>query len=179
MVEHRSVLRHDRMICFDDGADRFHMRAAGIALREGRVLVQRALNDQHWALPGGRMEQGETSAETVLREMQEELLQTVEVGPLAFLVESFFGDDNDFYGQGGRTFHEIGFYHSMVVPEAFPFSTQGICHRIVDGGNEVEFAWLPADEATLIEAPFYPIPLRPLLATPPTALRHLVDNERI
>ncbi|MGV3491152.1 MAG: NUDIX hydrolase [Devosia sp.] len=173
-----SIIRHARMICFDDGPDRFQMRAAGIALREGRVLLQRSLNDQHWALPGGRMEQGESSSETVLREMQEELFQTVEVGPLAFLVESFFGDDYSIYGEGGRSFHEIGFYHRMVVPDAFPFSTDGVCHRIVDGAAEVEFAWLPADEAALAAAPFYPIPLRPLIAAPASALVHIVDRER-
>lgn len=164
-----STVRHGRMICFDDGPDRFQMRAAGIALRDGHVLLQRGSGDAHWALPGGRMEQGETSAETLQREMQEELLQVVEVSPLAFLVESFFGDAE-------RRFHEIGFFHRMVVPSAFPFRLDGICHRINDG-VEVEFAWLPADEASLTLAPFYPAPLRPLIGTLQAGLVHLVDHE--
>jgi 8-oxo-dGTP pyrophosphatase MutT (NUDIX family) len=170
MVERRAVQRHGRMICFDDDAERFHMRAAGIALREGHVLVQRALGDISWTLPGGRMEQGETSAETLLREMQEELLQTVTVGPLTFLLESFFG-------VGERHFQEVGFYHSIAVPTAFPFSTDGVCHRIRDGDADVEFAWLPADEASLTAAPFRPVALRPLLAGPQPGLVHIVDRE--
>jgi 8-oxo-dGTP pyrophosphatase MutT (NUDIX family) len=164
-----SVIRHGRMICFDDDTERFHMRAAGIALREGYVLLQRAAIDDYWVLPGGRMEQGETSAETLLREMQEELLQPVEVGPLALLLESFFAFD-------GRGFHEIGFYHPMVVPDAFPFKTDGVCHHIHDGGTDIDFAWLPADHESLARAPFYPAPLRPLQAQPPSSLRHIVDR---
>jgi ADP-ribose pyrophosphatase YjhB (NUDIX family) len=169
MVERRAVDRHDRMICFDDGAERFHMRAAGIAIREGRVLLQRAEGDGYWILPGGRMEQGETSAETVLREMQEELQQNVKVGQLAFVLESFFAE-------GERSFHEIGFYHPMTVPDAFPLVTDGICRRIHDGGLDIDFAWLPADEMSLVAAPFYPVPLRPLLAGPRAGPLHIVDR---
>ena len=165
-----SLRRHGRMICFDDGGDRFTMRAAGIALHDGHVLVQRALHDTHWALPGGRMEQGETSGEALLREMQEELLQVVEVGPLGFVVESFFPHQ-------GRQFHEVGLFHRMVVPDAFPRLLNTVCHTIEDGGVSVEFAWLPADPTSLAAAQVNPAPLRPHLAAAPAGVMHLVNRE--
>ncbi len=68
-VERRPVQRHNRMICFDDGADRFQMRAAGIALEDGHLLIHRATHEDYWTLPGGRMEQGETSADALAREI--------------------------------------------------------------------------------------------------------------
>jgi 8-oxo-dGTP pyrophosphatase MutT (NUDIX family) len=165
-----SLIRHQRMVCFDDDTSRFQMRAAGIALRDGHVLLQSADGDSHWALPGGRIEQGESSGETLLREMEEELLQRVAVQPLAYIVESFFVD-------GGRNFHEIGFYHPMTVPDSFPFLRGDVCHRIRDGANDVAFAWLPADEATLAAAPFMPAPLRPLLSRPAAGLIHILDRQ--
>ena len=58
MVERRPVQRHDRMVCFDDATDRFQMRAAAIALRNGRVLVQNLVGVANCFLPGGRIEQG-------------------------------------------------------------------------------------------------------------------------
>jgi 8-oxo-dGTP pyrophosphatase MutT (NUDIX family) len=166
-----ALIRHHRMICFDDADTRFQMRAAGIALRDGRVLLQHASIDDSWALPGGRIEQGESSGQTLLREMQEELLAAVEVGPLAFIVESFFANT-------GRSFHEVGFYHRMTVPDSFPCpDDDSICHRIHDGGVDVEFKWLPVEPAVLAAAPFVPIPLIPFIGASPATPIHIVDRE--
>ncbi len=166
----RSLARHQRMVCFDDGLDRFQMRAAGIALREGHVLVHRAVHEAFWSLPGGRVEQGEASTETLFREMQEELLVDVEVGPLAFVLESFFPNI-------GQQFHEIGFYHRMTVPESFPFAPDGVvCHTIFDAVM-LEFRWVRASESALGEAAFHPARLRPFIASPQTGTMHIIDRD--
>ena len=167
-VERRAVQRHNQMICFDDGVDRFQMRAAGIAVEDGHVLIHRATHESFWTLPGGRIEQGETSTATMLREMREELLVEVEIGPLAILVESFFLDI-------GQQFHEIGFYHRMRVSPGFSRLRGGICHTIVDG-VALEFRWVPADVASLSEWNFFPKSLRPHIAAPGPMI-HIIDRE--
>lgn len=167
-VERRPVLRHNQMVCFDDGADRFQMRAAGIAFEDGHVLIHRALHEDFWTLPGGRIEQGETSTATMLREMREELLVEVEIGPLAILVESFFTDI-------GQQFHEIGFYHAMRLPSGFSRLRGDICHTIVDG-VPLEYRWVPADVASLAGWSVFPKPLRPHIAAPGPLL-HIIDRE--
>jgi mutator protein MutT len=59
----------------------------GVLLVEGKALLVR--NDRNeWELPGGRLEIGETHAQTLAREFKEEL--AIEVEPLEFL------DDYDF-----------------------------------------------------------------------------------
>jgi 8-oxo-dGTP pyrophosphatase MutT (NUDIX family) len=60
----------------------FQMRIAGLAFRDGHVLVHRATHEAFWTFPGGRAEMGETSEETLTREMVEELGVTASVGPL-------------------------------------------------------------------------------------------------
>ncbi len=50
--------------------------------------------DDYWAMPGGRAEIGETSARTIVREMQEELGCEVEVERLLWTVENFYADGN-------------------------------------------------------------------------------------
>lgn len=167
-VERRAAQRHNRMVCFDDGVDRFQMRAAGIAIEDGHVLIHRAVHETFWTLPGGRIEQGETSAETMLREMREELLVDVEIEPLAIVVESFFADI-------GQQFHEIGFYHTMRLPAGFSRARGAICHTIEDGVM-LEFRWVPADVASLAEWSFFPQLLRPHIATRGPLL-HIVDRE--
>ena len=67
------------MISFDAGATHFDLRAAAVILDRGRVLLHRREGDSFWSLPGGRIEAGEEAAAAVVREMQEELGQAVEV----------------------------------------------------------------------------------------------------
>jgi 8-oxo-dGTP pyrophosphatase MutT (NUDIX family) len=171
MVEHRPVLRHDRMVCFDDGADRFHMRAAGIAIRNGRVLVQNLSGDPTTFLPGGRIEQGEATTETLVREMQEEFGHTVSAGPLLFVIESFFTQDS-------RPFHEVAFYFDMPVGGDFPYHDSEICHRCHEGSVEMEYRWIETTPMALAAWNFVPNPLRTRLGALPTETVHLLDGRQ-
>jgi 8-oxo-dGTP pyrophosphatase MutT (NUDIX family) len=168
-VEHHAVQRHNRMICFDDGADRFQMRAAGIAIRDGRVLVQNIKDNPVRFLPGGRIDQNESSVDTVVREMEEEFERAVEVGRLLFVIESFFPEK-------AQLFHEVGFYFEMIVPDAFPYHETDICHRCFEGPIEMEYRWVPATEASLTAASFFPMPLRSQLASLPGTTVHILDH---
>lgn len=170
MGERRPVLRHDRMVCFDDGADRFQMRAAGIALKNGRVLIQNIKDGYGTFLPGGRIEQGEASVETLVREMAEEFGREVTVGPLAFVVESFFAANT-------QQFHELGLYYGIEVGDDFPYHDTEICHRCFEGNVEMEYRWVPATHEALAAHVFYPELLRARLAILPTETVHLVDRE--
>jgi 8-oxo-dGTP pyrophosphatase MutT (NUDIX family) len=169
-IERHSVLRHLRMVCFDDGADRFQMRAAGIAIRDGRVLVQNVSGDPVASIPGGRIDQHESSTETVIREMQEEFGLRVETGPLAFVIESFFPEKD-------QVFHEIGFYYPIAVPKAFPFDGTGaVCHRFREGPVVIEYRWIETTPAALAAGNLYPVPLRSRLAVLPVSTVHLVER---
>ena len=169
MVEHRPVLRHDQMVCFDDGAARFQMRAAGIAIRNGRVLIQNIAGGYGTFLPGGRIEQGEASGETLAREMQEEFGRTVELGQLAFVIESF-------YPEKAQHFHEVALYYQIAVGDDFPYHDSDICHRCFEGSVEMEYRWVPATPVALAAHTFYPEPLRDRLGVLPATTVHLLDR---
>ncbi len=68
----------------------FQMRVAGLAFRDGHVLVHRATHEKFWTFPGGRAEMGERSEETLAREMVEELGVEAKIGRLLWAVENFF-----------------------------------------------------------------------------------------
>lgn len=159
------------MLSFDITAGRFQFRVAGIALRDKHVLVHRALVDDFWSLPGGRVEHFELSATALMREMREELLVDVDIGPLAYAIESHFSIT-------GYPYHEIGFYYGMDLPLSFPFSSGDICHRVRDGENDLEFKWVPARRDILDDLDFGPRVLRDKLDALPTSLRHIIDNEK-
>lgn len=159
------------MLSFDIAAGRFQFRVVGIALREGHVLVHRALIDDFWCLPGGRVEHFEFSATALMREMREELLVEAEIGPLAYVIESHFAI-------AGAPYHEIGFYYGMDLPQSFPFVSDQICHRVRDGDNDLEFKWVPARRDVLDGLDFGPPALRDRLDSLPLSLQHIVDDDR-
>ena len=97
------------LITIKDGKRRFNHRIAGLAFRDGHVLVHRATHETFWTFPGGRAEIGETSSETLVREMQEELGVEATVGPLLWIVENFFDYE-------GKAWHELGLYYRTISP---------------------------------------------------------------
>jgi 8-oxo-dGTP pyrophosphatase MutT (NUDIX family) len=166
-----TLARQGNMVCFDEGDSRFQLRAAGIAIRERHLLVHRATVEAFWSLPGGRVERDESAADTLRREMMEELQRTVAVGPLLHVIESFFT-------LGPRRYHELGLYHRMEVPADFPFSIDGeIIHRIRDGDSDLEFKWVSLDRPSLDAVRLKPASLRDALLHGSGPAVHFIDRE--
>ena len=50
--------------------NRIHnFRSTGVLLNDEKVLIQRGINDTEFVLPGGHVNWGEISAETLIREL--------------------------------------------------------------------------------------------------------------
>lgn len=58
------------MISVDVDSVRFNFRAGGIAIRDGKILLNRGVCEDYWFIPGGRIEGGEDSASALRREMR-------------------------------------------------------------------------------------------------------------
>lgn len=156
-----------RLIRLNAGDTRFQMRVAGLAFRGGHVLVHRAVHESFWTFPGGRAEIGETSEETLRREMMEELDTEVTVERLLWSVENFFH-----YEQ--RDWHEFGLYYLMEIPASFPFHGRDVVHRIQDGDSELEFKWVRATREALVELDIPPYFIAEEIENLPATPRHLV-----
>lgn len=145
----------------------FQMRVAGLAFRDGHLLVHRATHERIWTVPGGRAEIGETSEQTLVREMDEELGVAVTVKRLLWAVENFFRYE-------GADFHEYGLYYLMEIPASFPFHPSGIVHRNADGRNELEFKWVRATKEALTALDIPPYFLAREIEALPESPRYLV-----
>jgi 8-oxo-dGTP pyrophosphatase MutT (NUDIX family) len=148
----------------------FQMRIAGLAFRDGHVLVHRATHEKFWTFPGGRAEVGETSQQTLEREMQEELGVDATVGRLLWSVENFFRYE-------GKDWHELGFYYLMDLPETFAFHPEEIVHRMRDGKNDLEFRWVEATCAALTALDIPPYFIAAEIENLPAGTQHLVWHD--
>lgn len=148
----------------------FQMRIAGLAFRDGHVLVHRATYEKFWSFPGGRAEIGETSEETLAREMVEEIGAVAKIGRLLWVVENFFRYEE-------RDWHELGFYYLMELPDDFPFHPSDIIHRHTDGKNELEFRWVEATRDALTKLDIPPYFITEDIENLPATTRHLVWDD--
>ena len=159
-----------QMLSFDLLGRRFQMRAVAIIRHEGHLLIHKATHENFWSLPGGRVEFGETAAESVEREIAEELNCSSRIGALRFLVENYFA-------YNGEACHEIGWYFDAELASPFPFATDRICHRFKEGAYDLEFRWVRADAETFKAFPVLPPMLPAQLIDLTPGFRHIVERQ--
>jgi ADP-ribose pyrophosphatase YjhB (NUDIX family) len=126
------------------------VKAMAVFAAEGRTLLMPCFDSvkqkAFLRLLGGHMEFGETSGETLRREMLEELGAEVEILSQIGVVQHVFNFE-------GRRYHEIVFiHHARFLDEAF--------NRREDLYNlelpEETFRWIPIAEALGGSVPLYP-----------------------
>jgi mutator protein MutT len=67
------------------------VRPTGVLIEDNRILIvkQEVSRQRHWALPGGKLEYGETIEQCLVREMSEETGIEVEVKELLYITDRF------------------------------------------------------------------------------------------
>jgi ADP-ribose pyrophosphatase YjhB (NUDIX family) len=157
------------MISLETSAGSFNVRTVGVAIQDEQVLLHRAAHDTWWALPGGRVELHESSADALVREMREEMGVEVEPRRLLWVLERFF--------VSSRRHHSIQFYYLMQVPEAlFPASAPTFSSP-QSNDTPLVFHWYPLAALESLPMPLYPAALSTMLQQLPETVVHLVTRE--
>ena len=165
------------IIAFDRDTRAFGYRVAGVIVDEGYVLLQKADIDDFWIVPGGRVELREPAAESLKREMLEEIGVEVKIERLLWVVENFFE-------YGGKSCHELAFYFLVSLPPGSPLYDK---RRTFMGYEEyfneytsdnrlgLTFQWFPVDDLHSIH--LYPSFLRAALKLLPDGVVHVVHTD--
>lgn len=109
------------------------LRAAGVLIRDGKLLVQRDKNGAEYALPGGYVQVGKTTENALKREFGEEMGIEIHVKRLLWTEECF-------WTWNGRQMHNLCFYYLI---EGEPADDGFRTHR---DNDQVEYGFIPLNE---------------------------------
>lgn len=124
-------------ITIDVGDYKLNVRSAGVMIHNGKILTHRNVNSDHYALIGGRVEIGESSAETIKREIKEELGKDIEIIGYISTIENFFELE-------GSKYHEIMFVYKI---EFINEEDKKIEYTIknIEGKDYLQYEWIELD----------------------------------
>ena len=148
----------------------FSYRVAGIAVQDGKVLLQKPTNEDFYAFPGGHVEFGETNEETLIREFREEIGADISVGELEWVAEVFFSWVES-------PCHQICLYYSIeITDDNIPKDGMFMAKEHIEGRNfELEFHWVPVEKTAELE--IYPSDSAKLLSELGKGTKHFVYKE--
>lgn len=146
----------------------FNFRVAGILFYKNKVLVHRLINDNFYAFPGGRVEMFESTENTIIREMNEELGVTVKINRLLWICEHFFTHNDSKY-------HELCYYY-LIECNDNNLLDKGDKFYITEGKNEFEFRWI--DVTDIKNEIVYPAVIKDNIENLPITIERIVDTDK-
>ena len=125
-------------ITVDVGNYKLNVRATGIIIHNNKVLLHKNINEDHYALLGGRVEIGENSEDTIKREIKEELGKDIEITGYVTTIENFFEMKKS-------KFHEIMFIYEVEFVEE---QDKKIDYDLknVEGKEYLKYEWVDIDK---------------------------------
>ena len=116
-------------------------------------MAHKNINSDHYALIGGRVEIGESSANTIKREIKEELGKDVEIIGYISTIENFFE-------MKGSKYHEIMFVHKIEFANEEDKKIEYTMKNI-EGEDYLQYEWLEMNK--IDEYPLLPRAVKDIL----------------
>ncbi len=116
---------------------KLNVRSAGVIIHNGKILLHRNVNSGHYALIGGRVEIGESSTDTIKREIKEELGKDIKITGYISTIENFFEIK-------GSKYHEIMFVHKIEFTNEEDQKIEYTMKNI-EGKEYLQYEWIDLD----------------------------------
>ncbi|PAT00969.1 hypothetical protein CI105_08965 [Candidatus Izimaplasma bacterium ZiA1] len=144
-----------------------NFRSVGILIRNNKLLVQKDIKTNIYALPGGHVKISESSNISLVREFLEETGVNINCERLLFVEEGFWSSNNSKY-------NTIAFYYlvSLVNEDDLPDDLE---IRKLNDNDNVELSWISLDK--LGELNIYPRFIKNNLITIDKGIKHFISND--
>ena len=115
-----------------------NIRSAVLIVHNNKVLLHKNVNEEYYALLGGRVQLGESSDNTAIREVKEELGKEIQLNGYCCTVENMFLHK-------GKEYQEILFvYFGEFVDDDDKKIEETL--KNIEGREELEYQWVEIGE---------------------------------
>jgi len=144
----------------------FKMRVAGCLIKDDKLLTVKIGDNGFYCLPGGHVQLGESSNESIIREFREEVNVTCKNTKLISIIENFF------FNKEKKKIHEICYFY-LIEPEE-NIETKDYEYIENDAGElkKLSFKWVDLDD--LRNANFRPVILKDKLEKRNYNFEHII-----
>ena len=149
----------------------FSYRVGGLLIRDGKALLQKPTDDDGYAIIGGHVAFGETTAEALAREYKEEIGADIKVERLFMVNESFFPWDS-------RPCQQINLYYLVSLKDETQIPLDGTFKALDELGNEhieLDMCWIPLEDVP--NKKIYPLQVKEYIMNPTDEIVHCVYKE--
>lgn len=117
---------------------KLNIRVAGVIIHNNKVLAHKNINKDHYCIPGGRVEIGESSEKAIKREIKEELGKDIQIIKYISTIENFFEIN-------GIKYHEIYFLYKIDFVNEEDRKIE-YTMKNKEGKEYLQYEWLDLDE---------------------------------
>ena len=153
------IFKADEYIC--------DLRTVGVLVPDGKLLVQHDRGGSEYALPGGHVRIGETTADGLVREYKEETGADIKVGKLLWTEECF-------WQWNGVKVHNIAFYYLIELAGDSDIPDTGVFISHKDN-SRVVLGWVQIEK--LADMRIYPEFIKEQIYNLDAAPRHFVTRD--
>ena len=149
----------------------FSYRVGGLLIRDGKVLMQKAVDDDGYAFIGGHVAFGETTDQALVREFKEEIGADIKIERLIMVNENFFP-------WGNRPCQQINLYYLVSLQDETQIPLDGTFKALDELGNErieLDMCWIPLEDVP--NATIYPPQAKEYILNPPEEIVYFVYKE--
>ena len=126
-------------IILRDTSSTFRYRARAIIESADKIAIMRVDDAGYYHLPGGHVSIGETSGQTLVREIREELDFDVEIDKLVCVGERF-------YTKLAESIHELVFYYTVKFKSEVPLENKVLIETEHGKSKKNELFWVTRAE---------------------------------
>lgn len=149
----------------------FNYRSTGVLIQNGNILIQRGIDDVDFALPGGHVAWGETSAEALIREFKEEIGVDIIINRLIWVEETF-------WKWGKRDAHTICHYHLVSLKDPSQIPSDRIFKSLDSDESRLIFQWIDLKQLkNLKDIIVYPLFLKDKITNISNRIEHFISYE--
>ena len=153
-------------VSIKNGNSKFKFRVSGLIKKDGKILIQKIMDNPFYCLPGGHVGLGEDTLTAIKREVLEEIGKETKNERLFAIIENFFA------GTEGGVYHELGFYYEVELDGDIETKDYTIIENDDGVDKKLEYKWVTIDELDKVD--FRPVTLKEIIKQNPKAIAHII-----